>query len=129
MSFLSGLRGLMGKKPDLGQQWIIPESKERLDELIKENRQPLLIYKHSYNCATCIFSKLNVEKLFGEYGNKTTFVFIDVIAQRPISNHVAEVTGVRHESPQVLLIKEGEVIQHVSHGAITDTRMIKILKE
>lgn len=119
---------MLGSRPELSEQWVVPESNEQLHELIKDGRHPVLIYKHSYNCGTCIFSKLNVEKLFGEYGEKATFIFIDVITQRSISNHIAEFAGVKHESPQVLLFKEGELIWHESHGAITESGLMKALE-
>ena len=45
--------------------------------------------------------------------------WIDVIGERPWSRHVAEATGVTHQSPQALLVRDGSVVWHASHGGIT----------
>ena len=44
---------------------------------------------------------------------------IEIQNAREVSNAVAEKTGVRHESPQALLLRDGEVVWNASHGAIT----------
>jgi len=44
--------------------------------------------------------------------------WIDVIASRALSARLAELTGIQHESPQVLRLRAGKVIWHASHGAI-----------
>lgn len=49
----------------------------------------------------------------------TPLYFLDLIAHREISNTVAEIFQVHHESPQVLLIKNGECIYETSHGEIS----------
>jgi bacillithiol system protein YtxJ len=129
MSFLSGLRGMMGGKPDLIEQWIVPESAEQLHKLLEEAERPVLIYKHSFNCGTCMFSKMNVEKLFDDYSDRAIFVFVDVNVQRPISNEIAEFAEVRHESPQVLLFKNGKPVWNESHGTITGAALRRSLEE
>jgi bacillithiol system protein YtxJ len=45
--------------------------------------------------------------------------FVDVIAERPLSQLIAAKTGVRHESPQALLVKDGKVIYSDSHLGIS----------
>jgi bacillithiol system protein YtxJ len=45
--------------------------------------------------------------------------FLDLIRYRDISNQVAQIFQVHHESPQLLLIKDGECILDQSHGAIS----------
>ena len=54
-----------------------------------------------------------------EDGEKLTPFFLDLIAFRTISNKIEEVFGVSHESPQILLIREGKAIYDASHYAIS----------
>jgi len=81
-----------------------------------------LLFKHSRICPTS-------DRAFGAYRR---FVeghpdvptgWIDVIAQRPWSQEVAATTGVRHESPQALLLEGGRVVWHASHFAITESAL------
>jgi bacillithiol system protein YtxJ len=129
MSFISGMRGIFRASPGLSEKWEVPESSEQITDWITESEKPLLIYKHSYNCAVCIFSKIEVEKLFDTYGDQIQFVFVDVIAQRAISSHIAGELGVKHESPQALLIRKGTVYWSASHGSIREKAMIDALSK
>ena len=52
--------------------------------------------------------------------SKVTFNFIDLLAFRNISNEIASTLNVVHQSPQVIILKNGEVVYHTSHGAILD---------
>lgn len=53
----------------------------------------------------------------------TPLYFLDLIAHREISNATAEIFQVHHESPQLLLIKNGECIYETSHGEISAEEM------
>ena len=50
--------------------------------------------------------------------DKVTPYFLDLIAHRDISNAIADQFGVRHESPQLILIKDGKAVYNVSHSDI-----------
>lgn len=47
-----------------------------------------------------------------------TFYYLDLIAYRPVSNKIAEIYHVQHESPQVLVIRNGECVYNESHSGI-----------
>ena len=53
--------------------------------------------------------------------SEETWVYLDVIAQRPLSSALAEELNVRHESPQLIMIADGEVLAHGSHHQVTET--------
>lgn len=76
-----------------------------------------IIYKHSPRCGMSASRKEVVEE-FSEKTGKTVYL-IDVLAQRDLSNTVAERTGVKHESPQLLILKDGEVETNLTHMSIT----------
>jgi len=118
MSFLSGLRGMIGGRPELSENWKLPDADDYVKSLLKPNSGTQVIYKHSYNCAVCIFSKIKVEEVMGKLSEKADFHFVDVVKNRDVSKKIATETGVGHESPQVLVLKNGSVYWHASHSAI-----------
>ena len=77
-----------------------------------------LVFKHS---ASCGISAQAFEEYaaFAAAHPQVPTAWIDVIAHRPWSRHVAERTGVVHQSPQALLVRDGAVVWHASHGGIT----------
>ncbi|MCW9709002.1 bacillithiol system redox-active protein YtxJ [Fodinibius salsisoli] len=99
--------------------WGILAAPSELEHVIQaSNDWPQLIYKHSHRCATCFFSKKQVEEGADTIIEKADLYFLDVIGSRPVSNAVAEKLNVRHESPQIILLNKEEVTWHESHGAI-----------
>lgn len=83
--------------------------------------QPVLIFKHSLICPISS-AALGEYQEFLEQADPLLDLqccLIKIQEQRGVSNAVAERTGVRHESPQALLLLDGKVRWHASHGAIT----------
>ncbi|HEY0297886.1 MAG TPA: bacillithiol system redox-active protein YtxJ [Arachidicoccus sp.] len=87
-------------------------------ENIKENSfaKTQVIYKHSKTCSISkvVYSRLNSSKELID----ADFYCLDLLAHRGISNAIAEMFGVPHESPQILVIKNGICIFNESHTAI-----------
>ena len=98
-------------------EWQKLINENQLEELIKKSRErPQLIYKHSTRCGTSSLIKSRLERAAAPPA--LDIFFLDLIAYRSLSDKIAQVFKVRHESPQVLLIQNGECIYHQSHGAI-----------
>ncbi|MNV97138.1 hypothetical protein D3C71_1922260 [compost metagenome] len=55
------------------------------------------------------------------------YILVKVIESRPVSNQIAEDTGVKHASPQILYIKNKETVWNTSHWAITEEHMTAVL--
>lgn len=92
-------------------------NENQLEELVgKSHERPQLIYKHSTRCGTSSLIKSRLERAAAP--PEMDFYFLDLIAYRSLSDKIEQSFGVRHESPQVLLIQNGECIYHQSHGAI-----------
>lgn len=72
---------------------------------------PVLIFKHSTRCS---ISSMALKRM-ATANPALSYHIIDVIANRPVSNKVAEVFSVHHESPQLLVIHKGECVYEVSH--------------
>ena len=83
-----------------------------LSTLIAESHAaPVLIFKHSTRCSISSMALNRMEKA----NPALSFHLVDVIADRSISNRIAEVFSVYHESPQLLLIHQGECVYDASH--------------
>jgi bacillithiol system protein YtxJ len=93
---------------------------DELDLLLAESSQrPLLLFKHSAACGTSfealdeLIDHLNDERLPARYA------MITVQTHRDLSTAIAKRLGVRHETPQALLIREGRVVWSASHFRVT----------
>lgn len=81
---------------------------------------PVMIFKHSTRCSV---SGMSLDRLLRnwKHGDEEKVVpfFLDLIAHREMSNLVAQEFGVPHESPQVIVIKNGVAIFDTSHFSIS----------
>nr|WP_314897600.1 bacillithiol system redox-active protein YtxJ [uncultured Flavobacterium sp.] len=90
----------------------------QLNEIIFiSNEKPVAIFKHSTRCSVSRMALKQFENEFNS-SDKVTPYFLDLIAHRDISNAIADQFGVRHESPQLIVIKGGKAIYNVSHSDI-----------
>lgn len=97
--------------------WIPLRSQEELEEIIAlSNNQPQVIFKHSTRCSISSVAKNRLEKASSPEDAK--FYYLDLLSYRPLSNSVAERFAVEHESPQILVIKNGKCIYNESHMGI-----------
>lgn len=97
--------------------WIPLEQEEQLNEIkVKSFEQPQIIFKHSTTCSISNMAKNRLDR--EQAPENTDFYYLDLLRFRAISNKIAEVFQVHHESPQVLLIKKGECVYDESHNGI-----------
>ena len=73
-------------------------------------------YKHSTRCGV---SSMAWSRLERSWDSEMRLLFVDLIRDRQLSNYIAEATGVRHESPQLIVSKKGKVLNHTSHMGIS----------
>ncbi len=97
--------------------WITLDSEEQLEAIDQKSfEKPQLIFKHSTRCSISSVIKNRLYKK--ELPGQIDFYYLDLIDNRSVSNKVASHYGIEHESPQVLLIKDGKCIFDESHSAI-----------
>ena len=99
-------------------KWTLLETQQQLQE-IKSSEQFSLIFKHSTRCSISMMAKKRFELDWDALPENLNLYFLDLIRYREISNTIADVFDVHHESPQLLLIKDGECIYESSHGEIS----------
>lgn len=98
--------------------WIELTSEAQLETIKQESKeQPVVIFKHSTRCSISDMAKGRLERSKVESDMK--FYYLDLIRYRPVSNKIAEVFHIHHESPQVLIIKDGECRYSESHNGIS----------
>lgn len=93
---------------------------EQLQEIVRESHeQPVLIFKHSTSCSISAAAKSKIERQWADAGlADTKLYYLDLLRFRPISAEIAQQFGVQHESPQLLLIRDGECQYNASHMGI-----------
>ena len=74
-----------------------------------------LLFKHS---TRCMVSTMALRSFEAEFTEDYPAYFVDLIKYRSLSNHIASVTGVTHQSPQLISLKSGEVTYNESHYQI-----------
>jgi bacillithiol system protein YtxJ len=83
--------------------------------VLQSNVGNVLIYKHSNRCGICWAAKRRLESIDTE---QLPIYIVDVIADRLLSNTIADRFGVVHESPQAILLRNGDVLAVKSHSSI-----------
>ncbi len=95
-----------------------------LEELFARSHEaPVLVFKHSTTCPISAGAYRQMEQLGGEVA------LIVVQRAREASREVEARTGVRHESPQALLLRNGEVVWTASHWDVTAESVTSALRE
>ena len=104
--------------------WINLTDLGQLNEIVvASSEKPVVIFKHSTRCSVSRMALKQFENEFDLEGKVDTY-YLDLIEYRDISNEIASRFGVYHQSPQLLLIKEGKSVYDVSHDDI-DARELK----
>lgn len=80
-----------------------------------------IVYKHSPTCSLCSWSIHVLGKMAEQDG--VTLELVDVLSRRSLSQSIEAHFGVRHESPQVLIIEDGAVVWHASHRGVAPDRV------
>jgi len=77
-----------------------------------------LVYKHSTRCPVSTSARSRMEEL-ASLRPDLRILQVDVIAERPLSQEISRRFGVVHESPQAILVRDGQAVWHASHSRVT----------
>jgi bacillithiol system protein YtxJ len=104
-----------------------------LDRVLSESHtRPLLVFKHSFTCGISaealdeLIDHLNADFIC-HGGPDPRYAMVTVQTHRAVSNEVSARLGVRHETPQALLVKNGRVVWSASHFRVTADAVRKAL--
>ncbi|WP_421826688.1 bacillithiol system redox-active protein YtxJ [Larkinella sp.] len=99
--------------------WNKLQDNAQLAQIKQESaEQPVLIFKHSTRCSISSTALSRMERNWSNSAGIKPY-YLDLIAFRSVSGQVADEFGVDHQSPQVLLIQNGECIYDASHFEIS----------
>ena len=90
--------------------------------LAASQQRPVFLFKHSTRCPISA-SRWRVLEAYADGESRAGFWRLLVVEDRPLSMHVSEKTGVRHQSPQAILFYRGEPVWDESHYRITEEDM------
>lgn len=107
--------------------WIPLNKEEQLEEIRERSAiVPQVIFKHSTRCGTSSMVLDRLER--SKTPEKIDFYFLDLIRHRDISNKISEAFHVYHESPQILVIRNGECVYDESHMGIRMDELEEAIK-
>lgn len=108
--------------------WKTLDNIDQLEQIAQlSHEKPCVIFKHSTRCSISSMAKLRLEDDWDLPEEQVMPYYLDLIQYRPISNTIAERFEVFHESPQLLLIKDGECIYDESHLGISVAELKSML--
>ena len=116
------------KKKYTMKNWNPITTEQQVREIVeKSNEKPQIIFKDSVTCGISAYAK---ERLVS--GNdvliaKADFNYLDLLSYRSVSNFIADKLSVIHQSPQIIVLKDGEVVYRVSHHSIQADEIAKWL--
>lgn len=119
MSLFNNLFGKSKVEPMPDVYWNYLESEQQLEEIKKTSfEKPVTIFKHSTRCSISRMSWNQFQKHYNIPNDKMELYYLDLLEHRSLSNAIEEQFQVQHQSPQILVIKDGVVVFHTSHESI-----------
>ncbi|WP_435577982.1 bacillithiol system redox-active protein YtxJ [Gilvibacter sp.] len=107
------------KEPQFEIPWIPLTDIKQLDELVELSKtKPVLIFKHSTRCG---ISSMTMRQFTGSYKYEAAQIqpyYLDLLSYRDLSNEIAIRFQVLHQSPQLIVIKNGSTVHAASHYEI-----------
>jgi bacillithiol system protein YtxJ len=109
--------------------WQFPQNEADIISYIRMSQQhPVCFFKHSDRCSISSVAKRRFESHHDQFPFDTVLVLVNVISQRPLSLFIESMSGIPHESPQLLLFKQEKCVYHASHFAIEAEEIIPLLR-
>ena len=99
--------------------WIELKSVQQLQDIYNTPSEKLKVFfKHSTRCSISSMALRNFQAEWNLNNDCAELYYLDLISYRDVSNEIAQLTGVPHQSPQAIVLKDKEVKYHESHSHI-----------
>ncbi|WP_231862390.1 bacillithiol system redox-active protein YtxJ [Nonlabens marinus] len=119
----------VAKEEIQGIAWENLESIDQLHSLIKNSKiKTKVIFKHSTRCGISRMALNSFERNYEKKDQEVTYYLLDLIQYRDVSNAIASELNVTHQSPQVIVLKDGLVIHTESHHGIDIKKIQQLIK-
>jgi bacillithiol system protein YtxJ len=103
--------------------------KQLLESFNNSEFRPQLYFKHSNRCGISKMALKEFENSGVLNYSQADFFLLDLLNYREISNEIVALSGIEHQSPQVVFIHNNKVIYSESHGTIDGEKIINILED
>lgn len=108
--------------------WLLLENSEQLHDIVEKSKtKPQVIFKHSTRCGV---SRMVMNQFIETYDfseNDVDLYYLDLLIYRDISNEVAQQFQVMHQSPQLIIVKDGDLVAHASHEDILEVDLNRFI--
>ena len=112
------------------EQWVSLTSHEQLSKILEKSQEkPVALFKHSTQCGISVSSQSELFSNWDLTANDVDFYHLDILNYHSISNAIADRVGVIHQSPQLIVLKNGNVISVTTHHTIKFDKFKKELKD
>ncbi|SRR5690554_82565 len=119
MGFFNRLFNSTNPSSQKAFDWVLLTDLEQLEDvLLHSYEKPIVIFKHSTRCSISKLALNRFENDFNYPKEKIEPFYLDLLVHRDISNEIARRLQVEHQSPQILVIKNGRAIYSTSHESI-----------
>ncbi len=92
-----------------------------------QEQELTVVFKHSPTCPVSLYAHREVSQFCADQPEIPVYL-VSVRRRRDVARHIEERTGVRHESPQILVLRRGEVVAAASHDDISAESLVSMLK-
>jgi bacillithiol system protein YtxJ len=104
--------------------WIHLTDEEQLKQITSKSQiRPQVIFKHSTRCSISSVALQRLQRV--SQPSDIDFYFLDLLSYRNVSNKIVQFFNVPHESPQVLVIRDGQCVYEESHMGISMTEIVE----
>ena len=97
--------------------------------LVESQNRPVLLFKHSYSCGVSAEALDELIAHLGDTPHDAHYAMVTVQTHREVSNAIAARLGIRHETPQALLVRDGRVVWSASHFRVNAASLGKALAQ
>lgn len=117
------------KEETTGLKWIQLTTEEQLKAAIESSSEkPILLFKHSTRCSISSMAFSGFQSRWSGDEADIDIYYLDLIQYRNVSNKIAELTNVVHQSPQVIVLKNNEVVYTATHTSISADQALKSIQ-
>jgi len=110
------------------KNWNPITTEQQVKDIVeKSNEKPQIIFKDSVTCGISAYAKERLVNGNDVLIDKADFNYLDLLSYRSVSNFIADELNVIHQSPQIIVLKDGEVVYRVSHHSIQAEEIAKYL--
>jgi bacillithiol system protein YtxJ len=118
-----------GREQKMGDIVLLKSNGDFERILLQSQEMPLFLFKHSTSCPISAKAFSEFQSFVNTKPNGFEFAMVRVIEERPVSLEIANRLGIKHESPQLILIHRGKVLWHDSHWHITRIKIEEVIKD